>query len=537
MNEPLPESTVTDRAHRVLAVDDEALARTLLQRHLTKDGHDVVAVGSVAQAQVEMKKRGVESFHCVVTDYQMPEQDGLELLAWIKEQDPSLSVIMVTAQGERSMVTQTLRGGALDFLDKPVAPDDLRRAVGRGIQTTRNQRHLKETATEVAELGDLQELLVGLHSARFLEDIHLHYHPKHQAGGDFACYKKLPDGRKLIVVADVSGHDLKAAYVSAYFQGLFHGMIESGRSVADIFEYFNHWLIAEAARENSSSPRQVSSTSLSVCGVVIDERANSMTVINHGSPIPLLVQPIGESVFLGEAGGWPLGWFPEAAVHRQVWPLETGRLYFWTDGLEDIAAGWGVSPIAVATRMELLEREKRPNDWIKQAPDDVMLLVVDVEPATSLKETRFEPLICERYRGNQLDEIDALQLRWQRSLEFAVPSLDRTQLYDLLLCGREAVINALLHGCQKNAGLECSVQIHYEPVAGIMRLRICDPGPGHDFNHEAHGEWAAREMIDQHRGLTLMHRMASRIATKRNGADLTMDFHCASQATAAHPVL
>lgn len=516
----------SERSSRILAVDDEALARTLLQRHLQKQGHEVVAVASVAEAQDRVNRHGVKTFDCVVTDYLMPEQSGLELLAWIKEQDPSLSVIMVTAQGERETVARTLRGGATDFLDKPVAPDDLRQAVGRGIKSTNHQRRLKETATEVAALGEVQQLLVGLHADQFLDDVQLHFHPKHQAGGDFACSKRLPDGRRLVLLADVSGHDLKAAYVSAYFQGVLQGMIAGGQDVPSILDYFNKWLLAVSDSTTGGIKRPSIASSLSVCAIVIDEESEIMTVINHGSPIPFLARVNGPSFALGETGGWPLGWFPDAGSTNESWPLAAGRLYLWTDGLEESAAQQDVSPLAMATRLERDRKLGHPSSWLAQAPDDVLLLVVDVQHEAGSSDNRFDPVLCESYAGSRVDEIDSIQSRWEHSLKFAIPTLDRDRLYDVLLCSREAVINALTHGCGKKDDCECIFQLYYNFQSGTIRVLVSDPGSGHDFDHEQHSRRAAEEMIDRHRGLTLMHCMASRIETRRNGAELIMEFHC-----------
>src|SRR5688572_27719429 len=97
----------------VLAVDDEAVSLTLLAYFLKKAGYQTVTVDSAAAARQYIARYGPAAVHCVVTDYRMPGETGLELLLWLKQQDRALSVIMITATTEREFVAETLRGGAI----------------------------------------------------------------------------------------------------------------------------------------------------------------------------------------------------------------------------------------------------------------------------------------------------------------------------------------------------------------------------------------------------------------------------------------
>ena len=62
------------------------------------------------------------------------------------------------------------------------------------------------------------------------------YHPCHEAGGDSVSFFALDASRVLIVAADVSGHDLKSAFISAYFQGMLRGMVEQHASIKDVLD-------------------------------------------------------------------------------------------------------------------------------------------------------------------------------------------------------------------------------------------------------------------------------------------------------------
>jgi anti-sigma regulatory factor (Ser/Thr protein kinase) len=121
-------------------------------------------------------------------------------------------------------------------------------------------------------------------------------------------------------------------------------------------------------------------------------------------------------------------------------------------------------------------------------------------------------------------EIDPLQQRWQRSLQLAIPELPAGRLDEILLCLREACVNALLHGCQRSAALNAEVSLAYEPGAKRLHVSISDPGPGHAFDWERHVERALDELLDEHRGLSLIHGFASSVRSERNGAHLHLTF-------------
>ena len=140
-------------AQRVLVVEDDPASLSFLQFALAKHGYDVFAAEDADSAEAQLAAAGLGAFQCVVADYRMPERTGLELLAWIKGWDPTLATIIVTAESEQGLVKQSLRGGAADFLDKPVDADKYRAAVQRAVQHTQRQRRMAESETAVRELG------------------------------------------------------------------------------------------------------------------------------------------------------------------------------------------------------------------------------------------------------------------------------------------------------------------------------------------------------------------------------------------------
>jgi len=117
---------------RVVVVDDDAAMRDLLDAHLSRLGHTVStharAAGALAMA---------DACDVVVTDFRMPDMDGLELCRAIHGRVP---VILISAFGTMETAIEALRAGAADFVPKPFRIDALAAAISRAAP--RPARHL-----------------------------------------------------------------------------------------------------------------------------------------------------------------------------------------------------------------------------------------------------------------------------------------------------------------------------------------------------------------------------------------------------------
>ncbi|PLX98490.1 MAG: DNA-binding response regulator [Desulfuromonas sp.] len=119
---------------KILIVDDEAGMRKLLGRVLTKYGYDPVAAASGVEA---LRFAESEQFDLVITDIKMPEMDGLQLLQALKEFNPDLPIIVITAYGTVESAVQALRAGAYDYITKPFENDEIRLTVAKAFERER----------------------------------------------------------------------------------------------------------------------------------------------------------------------------------------------------------------------------------------------------------------------------------------------------------------------------------------------------------------------------------------------------------------
>lgn len=107
---------------RILVVDDEESIRQLLRTFLGSRGYDVVAA-SGGRCALELVRSQV--FHLVLLDLNMPDLNGHEVLRQIRLIDRSLSVVIMTGFATISAAVATMKGGAEDFLIKPLSLEDL----------------------------------------------------------------------------------------------------------------------------------------------------------------------------------------------------------------------------------------------------------------------------------------------------------------------------------------------------------------------------------------------------------------------------
>jgi two-component system, chemotaxis family, chemotaxis protein CheY len=116
---------------KVLLVDDSGTMRTIQKRCLSKLGvEDVVEAEDGVQALV-MFEAG--SFDIVLTDWNMPNMDGLSLLKEIRQRNREIPIIMITTEAERARVVLAIQSGVSDYLVKPFTPDGLKEKLERWV--------------------------------------------------------------------------------------------------------------------------------------------------------------------------------------------------------------------------------------------------------------------------------------------------------------------------------------------------------------------------------------------------------------------
>jgi putative nucleotidyltransferase with HDIG domain len=189
----------------ILVVDDEEAIREVVSTMLESKGYRCTAVSNGRAAQDQVKRVTPD---LVLSDMIMPEMDGIKLLDWIRNYDPEVPVIMVTAIHDISTALEAIRRGAYDYILKPFEKDQLFLGVGRALQHRRlvaenrnYQRNLEQQVEErTAQLsGALVQLeqsyddtLEALGSALDLKDAETEGHCQRVTAFTISIAKAMP---------------------------------------------------------------------------------------------------------------------------------------------------------------------------------------------------------------------------------------------------------------------------------------------------------------------------------------------------------
>src|SRR2546428_177246 len=118
--------------HVLIVDDDPALLQALPEAlRLRMDGVTVDVADSAAAA---LERIAARDYDVIVTDIKMPGMDGLALMAEIRRRQPDTPTLMITGHGEYDLAVRALRGGAYDFIQKPIDRDHFVATLYRAIR-------------------------------------------------------------------------------------------------------------------------------------------------------------------------------------------------------------------------------------------------------------------------------------------------------------------------------------------------------------------------------------------------------------------
>jgi two-component system, LuxR family, response regulator FixJ len=172
-DEGMTMTTVAHAAPRpptVYLIDDNADLRESLAALLEASGY---SPRCFATAEEFLAKGLIERPACAIVDLRLPGMSGLDLQKKLHDEQPNLPVIVVTGHGDVATARAALRTGALDFLEKPVQPEELMDAVSAALQSdaqalsrAREREQMRERLGRLTprELEVFQRITDGLHN-------------------------------------------------------------------------------------------------------------------------------------------------------------------------------------------------------------------------------------------------------------------------------------------------------------------------------------------------------------------------------------
>lgn len=240
-------------ASRVLIVDDDAGLLEALPDALKLRMSDVnVDVCDSATCALDFIDR--TDYDAIVSDIKMPGMDGLALLGELKLRRPQTPTLMITGHGEHDLAVAALRGGAYDFIQKPIDRDYFVASLRRAINMRQLSRTVEAHQAALAELRVAREIQQRLFPAGppLIEGFDLAGAslPASETSGDYYDYIPMIGGGIGIVIGDVSGHGFGPALLMADTRATLRALAMTCGDVGDILTRANLAILQDTADEH-----------------------------------------------------------------------------------------------------------------------------------------------------------------------------------------------------------------------------------------------------------------------------------------------
>ena len=328
-------------AIKILSVDDEVDLELLLtqffRRKIRKGEYEFLFAHNGLEAlQILLKHPDID---IILSDINMPEMDGLTLLAKINEmRNPAQKCIMVSAYGDMDNIRKAMNNGAFDFATKPIDLEDLECTIEKAIEQINfvkaAQKDKKELRDIQADLSVAREIQLAIlpHSFELnmpdadKVDIYASMNAAKDVGGDFYDFFRIDDDRFGFTIADVSGKGVPAAIFMAVSRTLIKATGLRGLSPDESMSIVNDVLCGES----------VDSMFVTVFYGIYNIKTGEIDYCNCGHNSPFVLKKDGSAKMLDSHVNIVLGAFEGTEFQSDKLILNDGEsLVMYTDGVTE----------------------------------------------------------------------------------------------------------------------------------------------------------------------------------------------------------
>ena len=390
--------TSTQKAYRILVVDDEPDLEPLMLQRMRRDIRSGRYKFVFAQNGVEAleKLRQENDIDMVLSDINMPQMDGLTLLEQIPKVDPNIRSVIISAYGDMKNIRTAMNRGAFDFVTKPVDFEDLQVTIDRTLRNMAEWREALQSRDRLVALQNELDVARGMQQSilptRFPKDpsyaVYGKMQPARNVGGDFFDVMYLNDGRVGLAVADVSDKGVPAALFMMSSRTLLKGAAIGVGLPGEVLREVNDLLI-----EDNEGGMFVT-----LLYAVYDPSSRELTYANGGHNSPLVVHPDGTSALFPLTDGIALGIAPDLSYKQNTVTLSPGdSVIFYTDGVTEAMNSeeeeFGLDPLSEFFRTNPPENPEETTAAVFDAvnafagemaqSDDITCLVLHCNEASS----------------------------------------------------------------------------------------------------------------------------------------------------------
>ena len=325
-----------ERPYKILVVDDEPDLQPLVLQRMRRDIRDGRYEFVFAQNGVEALERldQDQGIDMVISDINMPQMDGLTLLEQMRQLDPNIRSVIVSAYGDMKNIRAAMNRGAFDFVTKPIDFEDLQVTIARTLSRMAEWREAVASRDKLIALENELDVASKMQQAilpvQFPEDeryrIFGQMMPARNVGGDFFDIIRLDNGRVGVCVADVSDKGVPAALFMMSSRTLLKGAAIGHNNPGDVLKEVNDLLYDD----------NETMMFVTLLYAVYDPDTGNLTYANGGHNPPLIVRENGESALLPTTQGVALGIVPLFEYQQSSVTISPGDTFiFYTDGVTE----------------------------------------------------------------------------------------------------------------------------------------------------------------------------------------------------------
>lgn len=324
---------------QILVVDDEKDLELIINQKYKKQIHDQIYAFYFAHNGIEALQQLSEhpDISIILTDINMPEMDGLELLSRVKElHNPLLKTIIISAYDDMNNIRAAMNNGAVDFLTKPLNLDDL------SITIENTAQNLDKMRTFIADHKQLLAIKQDLKIAQNIQESFLpksnHFtadsnrvtafgctKPALEVGGDFYDFFPIDDHRLGFVMGDVAGKGIGAAMFMGVSRILMRATGQSGKNAVDCISYVNN-IICDTS----------DNIFVAIFYGILNTQTGEVDYTNAGHTAPFILHNNGVVQSIPISHNPVVGIIPDYSFKNGTLQLAHGDTFFiCTDGLTE----------------------------------------------------------------------------------------------------------------------------------------------------------------------------------------------------------
>jgi sigma-B regulation protein RsbU (phosphoserine phosphatase) len=325
---------------KIMIVDDEVdmelLMRQKFRMMLREKKYDFVFATNGLEALSKLIEH--PDISIILSDINMPEMDGLTLLAKINElKNPALKTVIVSAYGDMDNIRTAMNRGAFDFITKPINFEDLEITINKTIehililqQANKEHEQLVALQHDLDIAKEIQEAILPKVFPPFPNrkdfDLFASMNAAKTVGGDFYDFFLINDDNLGVVIADVSDKGIPAAIYMAVSRTIIRAAAIKGIPPEECLEYSNQLLCKE----------NVNSMFVTVFYGIINTRTGEFRYSNAGHNPPYIVSPDGGIRSIELTHDIVMGVIDGVKFKTKSVTINKGdALYLYTDGVTE----------------------------------------------------------------------------------------------------------------------------------------------------------------------------------------------------------